>query len=190
MKQYLYINISDLKVVKCSPVNKPPVGQVTIEVDDTIANIFKTGHIGEINNYVITRNDDTYSIVPKQVFKHYVNQKIATGILQEATYVDDADCTITINNVNQTINLTLEILRNTSTINYTSDDIDHNTKYVVYITKKNDPSYLLFYVTVPLIELLQSGATGVTMDMPGKYIDVSVYTRYVSSTYSLEFINE
>jgi len=60
----------------------------------------------------------------------------------------------------------------------------------VYIRKKNDPSYLLFYVTVPLIELLQSGATGVTMDMPGKYIDVSVYTRYVSSTYSLEFINE
>ena len=189
MKQYLYINISDLKVVKCSPVNKPKPGQTTIEVDDNIASIFNSGHIGEINNYVVVRNDEEYSIIPKALIKNYVNKKIAVGILQEAKFTKNADCNIIINNVAQTITLKLNLLQGMQHINYTSEDLEDNTNFIVYITKKNDPSYLLFYIKVPMVDLLLSPKE-ITKALPTKYTNVSVYTRYVSSTYSLEFINE
>lgn len=190
MSYYLYIDRTTLEMVKCSPVNKPNDKLAVIEVEDALGSQLAAGQIHELQNYFVTTEDGEFVLQRREVVLQVAAHKMQAGGLREISKYENADCVIVINNNAQTLTIRLDRLFGKPSATFACTDIsDNKDTFNLYVTKKNDPTYLLFSHKVPLGELIKN-VDGVTLPLPVDCTNVSVYTKQIATSYSLEITND
>lgn len=187
---YLHIDQTTGNVVKYSPVLPKVPGHIAATVPPELELQLRDGNTTALKQYfVLMHADGRLTVEPNNAVITMANKKLASTELTEIKHEPNADFRIVINNVDNTLQFTLSRIFNIDAHCFMDATMTEKlNKCIIYFTKKNDPTYLLFYMNVPLEELLKAPDNTLSYPLPVPCNTVSVYTKPILNSYSVETI--
>lgn len=185
---YVHINRATSIIYKCSPTRPrdPKVGYAPINAE--LATQLLDGNVDGLKDYfVLAHLDGSYTLERNEHVAVVANKKHQSTELMELTQCEDADFSIIIDNANQTIHFRLNRIFNVSAARFVGMKLEAGIeKSTMYFTKKNDPTYLLFCIEIPIDQLLVQVGNTISYPLPVACQSVSVYTKQLLNSYSVE----
>lgn len=170
-----------------SPVPRETEDTGVLKIDPALGRKIVLGE-EKIQNYFVYRNGDNYHFERSQdVVDLFVDTLKMYSLEEVKTFQSDAECSIILNRDEMKLTIRLNTFMNKPLYMFKSLSLPAY-KVPIYITRKNDPTYLLAAINPVVSEIVQeySGECSYTLrELPKQ---VSVYTKPIFKTYSLEIV--
>lgn len=187
---YVHINKATSMILKCSPAKPRNTAIGFAKISDLLGKELLGGDLTALKDYfVLSHPDGEYTLEQNEQVSVIANKRCESTELVEVTLCSDPDFTVVIDNTTQTLRIQLNRIFNISAARFVGVELASDIeRCVMYFSKKNDPTYLLFLVEVPLNELLIQQGNTMIYPLPVACQSVSVYTKHVLNSYSLEIM--
>jgi hypothetical protein len=142
----------------------------------------------KIQNYFVYRNGDRYYFERSQdVVDLFVDTLRNFSLEEIKTFQRRAECSIILNHEDLTLTVRLNTFLNKPIQMFKTLNLP-SYKVPIYVTRKNDPTYLLAAINPVVSDIVQKYSGEYTYRLRELPEQVSIYTKPIFKTYSLEIL--
>lgn len=183
---FVHFKKDTYEVVKVSPVAKPTDQLDILEIDKELGYKLVKGE-EKLVHYLIFKYEDTYVFNKSQDVIDMFAETINHFALQELKIAgnEKAECSITLNKQTNQVAVRLNSFFNQPLHHFASFRLPSD-RIPLYITKKNDPTYLLAILYPVVSDIIQQYNGECFFDIRPLPEEVSIYTKPIFKSYSLE----
>lgn len=181
---WIYVNADTLQVCRVSPTYEEEDGLYSHPIERELGIQFvEAPHL--INDYVVFHDGDKLHFIKKDKAKQVIVPFFYTpAILVKG--IENPDILVSINKKSKEMTVTMRLERKQYGLSLYASLPKDKQKASFYISKRNDPNYLLETIQVDMIKLVNIGS--VVIPFTHDITKTSVFTRKVFDSYGLEIV--
>lgn len=175
-------------IIKIGPIAKETETVGVVQIPAEIGRKIVTGE-EKIQNYLVFKSGDTYMFDRSQDVVDMFTETLKHFSLEELKPIEgETECTIILDRTKNQLTVKLNTFLNKPLHQFRTMLLP-TYKIPLYVSKKNDPTYLLAVVNPVVSDIVQKYSGVCTYDIRVLPKEVSIYTKPIFKTYSLEIIN-